>query len=235
MLVAAAALPYSRAAALLLWGGGAAFTIGFAVWRTGVLWQGGRDPATTTPVLYLPTVAGGFVTSIVASALGFSEAGQMAFGAALFSWLAIESVLVQRLYTSPGLPASLRPTLGVQLAPATVGAVAYLGIDGGAPDLVAHALLCYGLLQSLILMRLLGWILEQPFTANYWGFTFGVTALATAAVRMAGTGSRPMAYLAPPLFLCANLIVGFLVFKTAMALFRGTLLPRAIPATATPS
>jgi tellurite resistance protein len=201
MLMALAALPYSRLAADILFGIGATFTLGFALWRTGMLWQGEREHAATTPVLYLPTVAGGFVTAIVASALGFPDWGQFAFGVALFSWLAIESVLLHRLYTITTLPAALRPTLGIQLAPATVGAVAYLSVNDGVPDLAAHALVGYGLMQALLLLRLLPWIMQQPFAASYWGFTFGATALATAPIRMVGHGDTgAIARLAPILF-----------------------------------
>jgi tellurite resistance protein len=71
----------------------------------------------TTPVLYLPTVAGGFVTGMTAAVLGAPDWGQLAFGAALFSWFAIEPVLLHRLYTGSALPAVLRPTLGIQPAP----------------------------------------------------------------------------------------------------------------------
>src|ERR1700742_1340148 len=136
MLIALAALPYSRLAADVLFGIGMAFTFAFTLWRTGVLWHGEREQSATTPVLYLPTVAGAFVTATVMSALGYPDWGQLAFGAALFSWLAIESVLMHRLYTMT-MPAALRPTLGIQLAPPAVGAVAYLSVNGGAPDLLA--------------------------------------------------------------------------------------------------
>src|SRR5580698_6179591 len=120
MLVGISFLPYTRPAAEVIYIVGAAFTLAFAAWRTGALWQGDRDHGATTPVLYLPTVAGGFVTAIVASALGYPDWGQLAFGAAFFSWLAIESVLLHRLYTVTTLPPALRPTLGIQLAPPTV-------------------------------------------------------------------------------------------------------------------
>ena len=140
MLIALAEAPYSRLAAMILFGLGAAFTLGFALWRTGLLWRGNRDHTATTPVLYLPTVAGGFVTAGVSAALGYPAWGQLAFGVALFSWFAIESVLLHRLYTVEPLPVALRPTLGIQLAPPVVGAVAYLAINGGAPDMFAHIL-----------------------------------------------------------------------------------------------
>jgi tellurite resistance protein TehA-like permease len=52
--------PYSPALAVILFTAGAAFAFGFAVWRTGGLWQGEREHAATTAVLYLPTVAGSF-------------------------------------------------------------------------------------------------------------------------------------------------------------------------------
>ena len=88
-----------------------------AVWRTGGLWQGEREHAATTAVLYLPSVAGSFVTAITAAALGYADWGQVVFGGGLFSWLAIEFVLLGRMLTGPELGAALRPMLGIQLAP----------------------------------------------------------------------------------------------------------------------
>lgn len=180
-LIALAALPYSHLVAGALFAVGALLTLGFAVWRTGGLWRGGRDHAATTPVLYLPTVAGAFVTAIAAGALGLHEWGQLAFGAGAFSWLAIESVLLHRLYTLGPLPEALRPTLGIQLAPPAVGTLAYLAVTDGPPGLPAHALLGYGLLQALVLLRLLPWVARQPFAPSYWAFSFGVTALSADA------------------------------------------------------
>jgi tellurite resistance protein len=214
-LMAVAAFPYSVAAAGVLFIAGASFTLGFAVWRTGLLWQGERDLTATTPVLYLPTVAGAFATAIAAGPLGYGDIGRFAFGAGLCSWLAIESVLLHRLYTGPAMPPSLRPALGIQLAPPTVGAMAYLTVSGGAPDMVAHALVGYGLLQALVLIRMLPWIMEQPFTPAYWGFTFGASALATAPLWIVEAGETgTIAELAPYLFMAANLTVGLVVLGT---------------------
>ena len=223
MLIAIAAEPYSHLAAIILFGVGAAFTLGFALWRTGLLWRGNRDHTSTTPVLYLPTVAGGFVTAAVSSALGYPDWGQLAFGVALFSWLAIESVLLHRLYTAATLPVALRPTLGIQLAPPAVGAVAWLAVNGGVPDMAAHILVGYGLMMALLLLRLLPWIMEQPFSVSYWGFTFGATALAIAPIRMAGHGDTgAIALLAPYLFAAANIVVGLIALGTLRLIAAGT-------------
>ncbi|KQO59019.1 tellurite resistance protein TehA [Methylobacterium sp. Leaf86] len=229
MLIAGGALPYSRAIAEVLFAAGALFTLAFAIWRTGGLWHGGRDAGTSTPVLYLPTVAGSFVTGIVAGALGWADWGQLAFGAGLFSWLAIESVLIHRLLTAPALAAALKPTLGIQLAPAPVAALSYLSVTAGSPDIVVHALLGYGLLQGLVLVRLSRWIWTGAFTPGYWAFTFGATALGTVPLRLLQRGDgNAVATLAPLLFVIANLVVIAVAIATLRLALRNELLPKPV-------
>lgn len=226
MLIAVSALPYSRGVAMTLFIAGMLYTVGFAVWRTGGLWQGGRDVAHTTAILYLPTVAGSFVTAAVAATLGYSGWGELAFGAGLFSWLAIESVLVQRLYTAEALPPPIRPSLGIQLAPPPVCALAYLSLTEGPPTLFVHALIGYGLLQVLVLARMLPWIRAQAFSAGYWAFSFGISALAAAPLRLIERGETgPIAQLAPYLFVGANVAIGLMAAGTLYLLLRGKLLP----------
>ncbi|WP_156922002.1 dicarboxylate transporter/tellurite-resistance protein TehA [Azorhizobium doebereinerae] len=227
MLVALGALPYSRPLGIGLLTLGALFTAAFGIWRTGLLWRGGREHATTTPVMYLPTVAGSFVTATGLGALGLQDWGQMAFGAGFFSWLAIESVLMVRLYTAAPMEPMLRPSLGIQLAPPTVGLIAYLAVNPGPPDLIAHALLGYGVLQGLLLLRMIPWIAEHPFTPSYWGFTFGLTALATAPLRMIERGDTgAAATLAPALFVIANAAIALIALLTVRLLAQGRLFPK---------
>jgi tellurite resistance protein len=228
MLVAIAVLPYSRLSAEIGFAIGAAYTLAFALWRTGALWRGDRDPADTTAVLYLPAVGGPFVTATAAAALGHPDWGQLAFGAGFFSWLAIESVLLHRLYTVRSMPAPLRPTLGIQLAPPVVGGIAYMSVTTGAPDMLAYAMLGYGLLQAALLLRLLPWIRQQPFAPSYWAFTFGATALAAVPLRMMERGTTgAVASIAPYLFVAANILVALIALATVRLLLKGRLLPVA--------
>jgi tellurite resistance protein len=154
--------------------------------------------------------------------------GELAFGAGFFTWLAIKSVLLHRLYTAAPLAPPLRPTLGIQLAPPAVGAVCYLSVSGGHSDLFAHMLIGYALLQALLLVRMGRWIAEQPFAPSYWAFTFGATALAGATIRLS-TDSQggALAVLAPVLFGLANLIVIGIAAGTIWLLLVGKLLPPA--------
>jgi len=229
LLIAQGALPYSRTVAIVLFVVGSAITMAFALWRTGLLWRGDRTPATTTPVLYLPTVAGGFVSATVAGSLGWHDWGQLLFGAGFFSWLAIESVLLHRLYTGEPLPPALRPTLGIQLAPPAVGAVSYISVGQGNADMVAHAMIGYALLQALLLLRMCRWITAQHFSASYWAFTFGATALAGATIRLAPVnGEGAIAIIAPPVFVFANLLVLLVAAGSVRLLLQNQFLPAAV-------
>lgn len=235
MLIAGGLVPHWHIGAYFVFVVGFLFTIAFGIWRTGGLWHGERDPGTTTAVLYLPTVAGSFVSATVLSALGHPDWGQLVFGAGLFSWLAMESVILSWMLTGPAMPAPLRPTLGVQLAPAPVGAVAYIAVSGGAPDIFAHALVGYGVLQLLILARLAPWIREAGAVPGLWAFSFGATAIATAPLRLIAVGDHgAVAVLGPVLFVLANAFIVALALMTLWLLASGKMFKSPPPAVVKP-
>jgi tellurite resistance protein len=236
MLIALAVAPYSGVAALVLFVAGAAQQLFFGIWRTGTLWQGGRSVGDTTPVMYLPLVGGSFVTATTAAVLGFPEIGGVFLGGGVLSWLAIESVVLSRLYAHDPLPPPLRPTLGIMLAPPAVGGVSYLALTHGPPDLISHVLFGYALLIALVLIRLAKWIHVQPFSAAYWGFSFGVSALPGAGFRMLERGEvGTVAHLMPAVFVLSNLAIAALTLGTVKLLWQHRLLPPpANPAVVSP-
>jgi tellurite resistance protein len=224
-LIGLALRPYALEAANALVIVGIVGQLIFGVHRTGQLWMGSRDPTTTTPVLYLPTVAGSFVSVIALGGLGHSDWAAPFFGLGLLSWLAIESVVLHRLYTVE-LPPPLRPTLGIQLAPPAVGCTAYLVLTSGPPDFFAQALFGYAIFQTLVMIRLIPWIARQPFAPSYWAFTFGLSALAIASLRFAERGPTGLVgHAAPFIFVAVNILIGGIAAGTAWLLLRGRLLP----------
>lgn len=234
LLAAQLLLPWSRPAALVLFGIAVVGQLALGLYLYGRFWQGGLKPELVTPAIYLPMVAQNFVAGTAAAAFGWPQVGALFFGTGAFAWLAMESMILHRAAVHEPLPEVLRPTLGVQLAPPVVGGVSYLAVSHGAPDLFTQAMFGYGLFQALLLLRLLPWIRKQPFTPSYWAFSFGVAALPTMAMRMAERGDTgPAQWLAPVLFVAANLIIGTLAVKTLGLLFSGKLLPvQAAPAPA---
>jgi tellurite resistance protein len=231
-LVALMIRPYGVAPAALLAAIGIIGQLCFGVYRTGAFWRGDHDEATVTPVLYLTTVAGSFVSAIVLNAYGHIDWAAPFFGAGLLSWLAFESVILRRLYATGELPPPLRPTLGVQLAPPAVGCLAYMGLTSGPPDLVAQGLIGYAAFQALVLIRLLPWIARQGFSASYWAFSFGASALPVAMMRFVERGvSGPIPTAAPYVFALSNLVIAALALGSLRLLFQGKLLPpRVAPA-----
>lgn len=196
----------------------------------GRLWQGGFRPDTITPAAYLPTVAPGFVGATAAAAFGWHQLGMLLFGASALSWIAIESMLLNRVAVNAPLAEARRPLIGIQVAPPVVGGTAYLSLTQGQPDLIAYALLGYGLYQALLMLRLLPWIGTQRFSPAYWAFSFGVAALPGMAIRMVERGANgEMVNLAFGLFVAANVIIGLLMWKTVALWLRGTLLPAPAP------
>jgi tellurite resistance protein len=215
MLAAQAVQAYSRGLAIALFVTGAGASLALGAYLHGRFWQGGRKPELTTPAIYLPTVAPSFVAGTAAASLGFTQIGMLLFGAGVFSWLAIESVVLHRAAVHEPLPDALRATLGIQLAPPVVGGVTYLAITHGAPDTFAYMLLGYGLYQALMLTRLLPWIRQRAFTPSYWAFSFGAAALPTMAIRMLERGAAgPMEWIAPVAFVVANGVIGVLIVGT---------------------
>lgn len=201
--------------------------LAFSTFRSGGMMRGGRKLGDTTAVMYLPTVAGNFVSAMAMSSLGWMDLAKLFFGAGLFSWLAIESILTYRLHLGDELATAVRPTLGIQLAPPVVGAVAYLAVTGGSLDWPFYAMFGYGVLQLLFLARLATWFSAAGATPGFWAFSFGVTALGLSCMRAATIAPASLfANVALPLFVFVNLFVGALFLMTLRLLLQGRLFRR---------
>ena len=222
MLIAGLLWPISHAMAKLV------FLLGLAAWLLFALWHGGRAishggaKSGPTHALYIPWVAGNFAAAIVSNTLGWTGWDQIFFGAGILSWLVLESVVLQRLLTTESLPAALRGTFGIQLAPPAVGLVAYLAVTPDPSTLVVHMLLGYALLQAALLIRLLPWLSTLGWSTSYWSVSFGATGLAVGAQRWLAHGEAlsPVATLASPLFYLANGVVALLSIGSAWELLR---------------
>ncbi|TDR82290.1 tellurite resistance protein [Paludibacterium purpuratum] len=214
LLVSLAVLPYSRGLAWMLAAAGLAWHLVFALWHTGLSWQGGREATDTTPSLYLPTVAGNFTSAAALGGLGCADWGWLFLGAGVFSWLAIESLIIQRLWRPGGMQAAQRPLIGIQFAPPVVCAMAWLMLAPGSTDHWLLMLWGYGLFQLLLGVRLRNWLGEQPFAASYWAYTFGVAATTVCGLKLAAAGVTSARVLALPVFVGANLFIGWLLIRT---------------------
>jgi len=230
MIASLCARPYAPDAAWWMFAAGAAGTFAFAVWTTGVVWQGARPIETTTPAIYMPNGGGALVIAMASGVFGHPDIAWPMFGVGVISWLIWESLVLHRLCTEP-MPVTLRSTFGIHLTPSAVAAASYLAIADGPPDRIAQMLIGYGLLQALVLLRLWRWLAAQPFGPATWAYTFGVAALAISTatfVQRGGTGI--IAYVAPVMFLFANVFIGWVMVRTAALAWQGRLFPAPVSA-----
>lgn len=220
LLIVNAVLPYSRAIALILCGAGILWHLAFSLWHNGALWKGGRQSTDTVPTLYLPTVAGNFTSAAALGGLGYSSWGWLFLGAGVFSWLAMESLIIQRLWQDKELPMQQRPLLGIQFAPPVVCAMAWLTIEPSSTEYWLLMLWGYGLYQLLLGLRLGRWLGAQPFAPSYWAYTFGVASATLCALKLALSGVPAAEVLAIPIFIGANIFIGYLSIRTLAIAFK---------------
>ena len=197
------------------------------LWLTGRFWQGGRSPESINASVYIPSVAQNFVAATACVHFGWSTLAGLFLGAGLFSWLALDSMVMARAATLAPLEPAQRPMQGIQIAPAFVGGLSYLALTSGPPDLLVLMLFGYGLYQGLLAIRQLPWTLQAAFAPSYWAFSFGVMAMANMVLRMWARAPDEALWqvLAPLLFVFANGVFLVLLWHTARLGFQGRLIP----------
>lgn len=182
--------------------------------------------AAVTPALYIPPVAGGFVGAMALSKLGYPGWATMSFGMALASWALLEVRILNRLFEG-AMPESLRPTIGLELAPPTVGTFTASTLW---PSLSGDLLVLGVGLAMAPLIAVLSrykWWSHVPFSIGFWSFSFPLAALAGGVIEVVRRGGWPPIVAALTLG-AASSIIAFLFVRTLLLLVRGKLIP-ALP------
>lgn len=236
MLLAAQGIyPHAHEAGRVLVDVFVALTVLLGGWFIGQWIYGPLELDAFHPGYFLPTVAGGLVASIGAADVGEPGLAAVTFGIGAVSWLVLGSIILNRLLFRPMLPAALMPTLAIQVAPGAVGSLAWFAMHGGRIDAVSAMLGGYGLLMALAQLRLLPAYLRLRFMPSTWAFTFSWAAFATAGLSWL-QAERPAGY---PIYefvviVAVTALIGGIAFRTAVAMWRGQLLPRPGQGTSVP-
>jgi len=202
-----------------------ALAMQFAIaWEVVALLSTGRMPADlVTPALYLPIVPGGMVGGMALVAVGFPGWAGLLFGSGIGGWALLEARILHQLFAGP-LPAPIRPTIGIEMAPASISTLAVATLW---PQLPADALMiCLGVACGPVIAVLTRWRwwTDVPFSAGFWSFSFPVAALAASIVEAVRRGGWPL-WVAWTALTVASAIIGYLAVRTLWLLLRGRLLP----------
>jgi tellurite resistance protein len=122
-----------------------AVTLGLGAWLTGQWILSDVEADSAHPGYFLPTVAGGLIGAFTTSQVQLQPLAELSFGIGVVSWLLLGSIVLNRLFFRPRLPAALIPTLAIEAAPSAMAGVAYWAITGGITDTFAYALAGYGI------------------------------------------------------------------------------------------
>lgn len=181
--------------------------------------------AAVTPVLYLPPVAGGFVGGMALSALAYPGWAALLFGMGLVSWALLEVRVLNRLFEG-AMPEALRPTIGLELAPASVAVLA----AGAIWPLLPGDVLIVGLGVAsgpvLAVVARYKWWGAVPFSLGFWSFSFPLAAFAGAVIEVVRRGGWPP-FIGAIALGVALLAFAFLGVKTLILAARGKLLAAA--------
>jgi tellurite resistance protein len=212
---------------------GRALTVGFFAvtiviggWLIGQWLSGGLDPDCIHPGYLLPTVAGGLVGATAAADVHLRALAEASFGIGMGCWLLLGSALWARLLLRPALPAPLRPTLAIELAPPAVAGASWFALNGGAIDFTARALGGFYAVMVLAQLRFLPLYARLRFSPGFWAFAFAYAAAASYALLWI-TLSKPRAATgyAAAIVTLITVFIAALAARTVIAAIRGQLLP----------
>ncbi len=168
--------------------------------------------AAVTPLLYIPPVAGGFIGAMALNTLGYPGWAALLFGMGLVSWALLEVRVLNRLFEGV-MPAGLRPTIGMELAPPAVATLAAATLWPLLPGDVLIVGLGVAAGPMVAVMARYKWWGRVPFSIGFWSFSFPLAALAGAVVEVVRRGGWPP-FVGGIALTLASSVIAFLCFKT---------------------
>lgn len=184
----------------------------------------GQIPSNTvTPALYLPFVGGGLVGGMTMASLHYPGWGALLFGMGLAGWGLLEVRILSRLFEGP-MPAPLRPTIGVELAPPAVATLAASMIWPQLPGDVLIVGLGIAAGPFVAVLARYRWWHDVPFSTGFWSFSFPLAALASVVIEVTRRGGWPP-LIGTAAVLLASLVIAWLAVRTMALLLAGRLLP----------
>src|SRR5260221_749442 len=182
MMLAAALASQSFAAGRALVVIFLAVTIAVGGFLTGQWISRDADEPLVYPGYYLPTVAGGLVGAITLAQVHLHALAEGSFGLGVASWLPLGSVVLNRMISARRLPAALRPTMAIELAPPALAGVGWFALGGRGTNVVAYAIAAYAVLMGLVQIRLIPVYFRLRFAPGFWAFTFSYAIAITYAL-----------------------------------------------------
>ena len=222
ILISIAFLGFSPLISLYLWGIGSVAQLLFTLvilstWMHHEKFQVQHS----NPAWFIPIV-GNILVPIAGVPLGYQEVSWFYFSVGLMMWTPLLSVLFNRFFFHPMVPAKLLPTLFILIAPPAVGFIAWVKLHNGSVDEIARIFYYFALFITLLLFSQIRYFVKIAFALPWWAYSFPMAALTIATmVMLEKVGSGFFAALAPTLLFILSALIVMLLFKTVRAMLRG--------------
>jgi len=211
--------PFAHRLAQIMWIAGAA-GMAFFAWLIVSRWMTDRQQVAHASPAWIIPVVGVLNVPLAVPALGLLHLhGLMvaALAIGLFSTVPLFTLIFSRLLFEPALPAALKPSLLILVAPFAVGYSTYT-VTAGRTDLFSEALFMLTLfLLAVLLGKLRHLPVCCPFHVSWWSVSFPLAACSVAALRFSAarpgviTDAIALALLTLATLVIAGLLVGTLV------------------------
>ena len=223
LLLADAALPYSRAAAEAIWVLGAALHLTLALSAVRCWVTRNYEIHHSSPAWFIP-VAGNIVVPLAGVQLGYVEISWFFFAIGLVFWIVLFAIVLYRIIFHDQMPAKALPTLFILLTPPALGFSAYDRLVDGGLDGFGRVLFYTALFLTLFLLTMAPRFLKVPFALSWWAYTFPSAAMASACLRFHEMVSAPAtALLSAGMLILSTAIIALVAAATIGALFAGRL------------
>ena len=170
------------------------------------------------PAWFIPAV-GNVIVPIAGGSLGYVEISWFFFAVGISFWIILMAIVFNRMLFHDPLPAMLMPTLFILIAPPAVGFSAYMKLNGGQLDTLAHVLYYLALFFTLLMAMDLPRFARLPFFLSWWAYSFPSAAMTIATFVMAEkTGAPFFQVLSLVMLALLSLLIVLLAVKTIQAI-----------------
>lgn len=221
ILLSVGYLPLAPQLSLWLWSAGALIHLALTVFVVSS-WVNHThyEVAHLNPAWFIPVV-GNIMVPIAGVQHAPPEISWFFFSLGWFFWPVLSAILLYRLIFHPALPAALRPTLFIFMAPPALGCISWLALNGSV-DAFARFQHSVAVGFAFLLVGQDHRFLRIPFALSWWAYSFPMAALTIASLLMANASDWPVyAWLAKALLGLTSMLVLMLVWRTACAAWRG--------------
>ncbi len=177
--------------------------------------------AHSTPAWFIPIV-GNIIVPIPGMAHGWIEVSWFFFSIGFVFWIVLLTIMMNRFFFHPPVPAKLLPTLFILIAPPAVGCLSWLALHGGEIDGMARVLYYIGLFTTMLLLYQLPHFAKLPFALPWWAYSFPSAAITIATLTMSQRlGNDVLRHLGGAMLAIVTVLIAFLVVRTAIAIKAG--------------